>query len=191
MAWHSGRTFDVGLWPANFPCLALDLQLFFLLLLRITSLGCQHDTARIRCCAPCCAAVLGRRCCWAPAPVIDRCLPQTAVSSKPAGGRCCCRSTGQTDGRSTVSYRPRSAYYAGSENKPRQFMLAMWGYSTDYIPSPLIRFSATYLCRELFRLVSARTLDLQLVRQLVVLITRRSQHYNTRPITRATYSSPL
>ena len=25
VAWHSGRT--VGLWPANFPCPALDLQL--------------------------------------------------------------------------------------------------------------------------------------------------------------------
>jgi len=26
VAWHSGRT-SVGLWPANFPCPALDLQL--------------------------------------------------------------------------------------------------------------------------------------------------------------------
>ena len=36
----------------------------------------------------------------------------TALSSKPAGHRCCCRSTGQTDGRPTVTYRPCSAYYA-------------------------------------------------------------------------------
>jgi len=45
---------------------------------------------------------------------------RAALSRKPAGGRCCCRSTGQTDVRSRRRtgtqelHEPCSAYYAGS-----------------------------------------------------------------------------
>jgi len=38
------------------------------------------------------------------------------LSSKPAGGRCCCRSTGQTDGQTDARpfHKPCSGCYAGS-----------------------------------------------------------------------------
>jgi len=41
-----------------------------------------------------------------------------ALSSKPVGGRCCCRSMGQTDRRTDARpfHRPCSAYYASSVN---------------------------------------------------------------------------
>ena len=42
----------------------------------------------------------------------------TALSSKPATCRCCCRSMGQTDGQTDARpfHRPCSAYYAGTVN---------------------------------------------------------------------------
>jgi len=76
-----------------------------------SSLGSQHDAARI--------------CCWARAPAadIDRQLvrgARMALSSKPAARRCCWRPTAQTDGRTDgrTDTRPLNgpccAYYAGS-----------------------------------------------------------------------------
>jgi len=62
-----------------------------------SSVGYRHDATGI--------------CCWAPAPAARRpqrarshrsiglSLALRALSSKPAARRCCCRSTGQTDGR--------------------------------------------------------------------------------------------
>ena len=69
-----------------------------------SSFGCQHDTVCICCKTPCR--------CWSISPA------RTALSSKPAARRCCCRSTGQTDGRTDTRplHRPCSAYYAGSVN---------------------------------------------------------------------------
>ena len=53
-------------------------------------LSCQHGTARI--------------CCRAPANSYRSISPARGRSAaNPAACRCCCRSTGQTDGRSTVS----------------------------------------------------------------------------------------
>jgi len=46
-------------------------------------------------------------------------LQTPALSSKPAGRRCCCRSMGRTD--VGPLHRPCSAYYAGSVNKVWQF----------------------------------------------------------------------
>jgi len=57
-------------------------------------------------------------CCWASAPatVGGSAHSRTALSSKPAARRCCCRSMGQTDGLTDARpfHRPCSAYYAGS-----------------------------------------------------------------------------
>jgi len=71
---------------------------------------------------PAFAAERRRTCCTAHArAAVDRyLLPAGLLSSKPAGCRCCCRSTGQTVGRTLDRYlvhRPCSAYYAGSANK--------------------------------------------------------------------------
>ena len=54
-------------------------------------------------------------------PAVDRYLLQTpALSSKPTGRRCCCRSMGlgRTDGRTDTRplHRPLSAYYTGGVN---------------------------------------------------------------------------
>ena len=66
--------------------------------------GCQRDAARICCWAPCCGAVAAEY--RAAAPLLlsaSACYQSTspsrrALSSKPVA-RCCCRSMGQTDGR--------------------------------------------------------------------------------------------
>ena len=56
--------------------------------------------------------------CTAPA-AVDRSLARRALSSKPAGRRCCCRSMGQTDGRTDARplHRPCCA---GSANNNRK-----------------------------------------------------------------------
>ena len=60
-----------------------------------SSLGCQRDTARICCCAPCYGAVAAER---HHLLLIDIFCPP-ALSSKPATCRCCCQSMGHTNGR--------------------------------------------------------------------------------------------
>jgi len=61
-----------------------------------SSVGSQRDATRI--------------CCWAPAPLQRTCCrsispARGALGSKPAGRICCCRSMGQTDGRTSDRYR--------------------------------------------------------------------------------------
>jgi len=75
--------------------------------------GCQRDTARIHCWAPCSDdAAAGRRRCQSISPA------RTALSSKPAARLVCGRMMGQTDGRTDAGafHRPCSAYYARSVN---------------------------------------------------------------------------
>jgi len=59
----------------------------------------------------------------APAAIDRYPLHTPALSSKPADRRCCCRSMGQTDGRtdSRSLHRPCSAYYTGSVNNESVF----------------------------------------------------------------------
>jgi len=73
-----------------------------------SSVGSQHDATRIR-----------RFVCRHGATAAGAVLQAPALSSEPAGRRCCCRSMGQTDGRTDARplHRPCSAYDAGSVNK--------------------------------------------------------------------------
>jgi len=66
-----------------------------------------------------------------------------AFRNKPAGRRCCCRSTGQTDGRTDAqpSHRPYSAYYSGSVNNhayietydQNQWTYSLYGTCSDEV----------------------------------------------------------
>jgi len=54
-----------------------------------------------------------RPACRAAAAAVDQSLlPAPSLSSKPASRHCCCRSTGQTDGRTVVSFMTLTAYCA-------------------------------------------------------------------------------
>jgi len=90
---------------------------------RPSSLGSQQDAAR---------SALGRR------------QQQTAIDichSRPAARRCCCRSTGQTDGRTPYRYR-RSALEVGSVK--RQFNRATLCYSAVYMLRNCVHPSVRY-----------------------------------------------
>jgi len=80
-------------------------------------LGCQCDTARIFCWAPCC----GRFCCLAPAPAIDRyILPARHLAASQPAAHAAERWDRQTDVRPFQIPCCAQAYYAGSVSKADQ-----------------------------------------------------------------------
>ena len=108
-------------------------------------------------------------CSTAPAAIDQYLLQIPALSSKPAGHRCCCRSTGQTDTRTDDRplHRPCSAHYAGSANKLVFMFFVVVGAIIAIIVvcsllvlivSALVVFLVIFLClrRYVYRLVMLR-----------------------------------
>jgi len=78
-------------------------------------------------------------------PAAGAVLQAPALSSEPAGRRCCCRSMGQTDGRADARplHRPCSAYDAGSVNKATSVLSCR---KLDAVHSTAPRVSASGCC---------------------------------------------
>ena len=101
--WH-----DASCGPSAIAVLLVFFQtlLFRTNLCSAWSLGCQHNTARI-CVGACYRSIPSAR---------------GVLSNKPAGSRCCCRSMGQTDGRSVVT-----AYCVSSVTYEKKLLYGMRG----------------------------------------------------------------